>query len=688
MFRFLITLVLTAVGCGAAPLPTSVIFTTPNMANLKISPDGEKLAFIRFGKGGPELCIYDFATKTTVLASKAAKKVDDANRFDQVVKFYWAPPQTLIVAGYRGKTRPPSLNMDRPLMGEPSTFLTETLPEDVLDSGGGSLSILNCVTGAWVALKGAIEEIGGRMFDQADGVWDFDRAVFPAASPGIAIIPKRQKSSDGTTNLYRVNLASGEITQAGKYAAAAGTWFVHSDGTPRVVARTTGTDLMLYEPEENGKWALVTKVEKDNFGPIGLDEGGRALLGYRLDAAGTEELAAFDLMTRRWGEPLLHEERYNFDGATLQGLNATGPLFSPVSHRFLGMRYFAEKYKTQWFDPKLASLQQMLDKSFPAVSNAILGVSENGARAIGFSWSEREPGCFLLIDIVARKIDPLGWRIPGIKANEMGAASLRQIKARDGTVLDAYLTSPPDGTGKLQPLVIVLRERLYQRNVAAFSPFVQILATRGLAVLQVNHRGMGGYTPDFARQGKDPAHETMHEDIEDATRWAIETGVADPRRIAIVGESFGGFLALYALGHSSDLYACAVAYTPITDWLALSRAKNFSEGRAAFTTHGYMKPGISDEILRARSPKYFVDRIKAPLLFAHNNESVFVPRALAVDFDAALGKAGAKFEAFYYNKRTRDEGSVFAEDQAGLVVDRTVNFLLKYLGPESVPAAK
>lgn len=709
--RFLVAAAMTLVIAisHAAPLPTQAIYATQAVGEVKLSPDGAKLAFQKKENNRVELWIYDFATNTTVPASKVAKAADDPNRFDQAFWYTWLAPQRLVVASDLGKVLPFVPIWDRSLANEPRPF-----PYGNNMTPGPRnyrLSILDAQTGAWVDLKGQAYE--RNLARDGEYLWHMTTAVSANGSSNIDYIVRSayqyvQVETKNKPNVFALDLTTGKAEPAGKYPSMEGDWFLQPDGTPRVVTQTRRSGVAIYQLGAKGKWEQWAVLDASDYIPTvhGLGEGGKTLIVTRRGEDGREELVEYDLDTRSWRAPLVKDVRYSIDDGEFPlyaEIKLAGPLFSPMSRRLLGVRYFTDSYRQRWFEPKLAAIQQTLDKALPGTSNAIVEVSENCDRALVFSWSTRDPGFYFVMDFSARKMDGRILMIPGIEPREMGATTVEKIRSRDGIELDAYVTRPPGKNDKPQPLVVFLGDTLRQRALPFFNPILQMMATRGMVVLQVNHRGVPGYGRDFETQGRDPSGETLHHDIEDAVRWAVNAGVADPGRIAVMGEHFGGFSALYALEHSQGLYRCGVAISPISDWLdvlpftydVIGENKNRLVGDSpeAYTVpfrDDYIKFGVSDKAARARSPLYFADQIKAPLLLVSRlDDDVVSPRSANEAFTAALKRAEVPFDVIQYNSVSQDkDGSKRTLDEAGKAADGIINFLVKHLDLEPNAAAK
>jgi dipeptidyl aminopeptidase/acylaminoacyl peptidase len=207
-----------------------------------------------------------------------------------------------------------------------------------------------------------------------------------------------------------------------------------------------------------------------------------------------------------------------------------------------------------------------------------------------------------------------------------------------------------------------------------------MLASRGYAVLQVNFRGSTGYGERFYEQGRREVGRAIQDDIEDGTRWAIAQGLADPKRIAIVGGSYGGYSALFALGHNPDLYRCGISVSGVTDWLKLY--ENFSEPEHRFAQE-YWTEQIGDatkdeSFLRSISPVNFADKITAPVLLIQGKEDGIVPPAQARAMLAALERAGRKPQSLFL----AEEGHEIRSRTARLEeFERIEAFLAKNLAP-------
>ncbi len=281
--------------------------------------------------------------------------------------------------------------------------------------------------------------------------------------------------------------------------------------------------------------------------------------------------------------------------------------------------------------------------------------SRDGKKAIVIVDSDRDPGSFYLYDAADKKLKFLLARAPWIKPDALADMEPFSIKARDGTPLRGYLTRPfgKEETKNL-PLVVYVHggpHGIFDKW--EYEPTVQALASRGYAVLQVNFRGSGGSGLAFQKAGYREWGGKMQDDVTDATRWAIEQGAADPKRICIFGGSYGGYAALQGAVREPDLYQCAIGYVGVYD---LRLMKSRGDIPQSFKGEGYldMVLGKDDALLAQRSPVNQVDRIKADVMLIVGGQDKRVPPVQGENMRNALLKRGKKVEWLY--QRTEAHG--------------------------------
>jgi dipeptidyl aminopeptidase/acylaminoacyl peptidase len=264
-----------------------------------------------------------------------------------------------------------------------------------------------------------------------------------------------------------------------------------------------------------------------------------------------------------------------------------------------------------------AVLMTQLQKAFPGKLAVISSVTSDGQLAVVFASGDNDPGTFYLFDRKARKASMVARRMPWIDPKAQATQRAFEFTARDGQRLEGILTLPPGSSGKNLPLVVSPHGGPYDVFDAwGYDYDSQILAQHGYAVLQVNFRGSGSYGREFTDLGTMQWGRKMQDDITDATRWAITSGVADAKRMCIYGASYGGYAALMGVIREPDLYRCAVGVSGVFD---LSKMYKWGSIRRSDFGKLYLKKVIGEDQadLAARSPVNLADKITVPVLLVH-----------------------------------------------------------------------
>jgi dipeptidyl aminopeptidase/acylaminoacyl peptidase len=295
---------------------------------------------------------------------------------------------------------------------------------------------------------------------------------------------------------------------------------------------------------------------------------------------------------------------------------------------------------------------------------------------------DRGPMRFYLWDRAAKKGTLLFTSAKRLEGQAFAAQKAVSFKARDGLQLGGYLTVPAGSSGKGLPMVVLVRRDPWTRDHWGYEPRVQWLANRGYVVLQVNTRGSSGFGKKFRAAGYREWGRKMQEDLADGVAWAVKEGVADAKRVAIVGSGYGGFAALAGITLTPDLYAAAVAESaPSSLQTVVSTVPAVFAPAVAMFKARVGDPSSEAERMGQVSPLQNADRIKTPLLLAEPDAD---PRTKP-DADrlvAALEKRGAKVTYVVYSG---EEGQVSLPPNELDLAARTEAFLAKYLGGRAEP---
>jgi dipeptidyl aminopeptidase/acylaminoacyl peptidase len=203
-----------------------------------------------------------------------------------------------------------------------------------------------------------------------------------------------------------------------------------------------------------------------------------------------------------------------------------------------------------------------------------------------------------------------------------------EYPARDGVNIPGYLTVPPGVRAEHLPLIVMPHGGPISRVSWQFSFLRQFLVSRGYAVLQMNFRGSSGYGADWFYAAHQDWGGLTYDDITDGAKWAVSAGIADPKRMCIVGWSFGGYAALLGAVRNSDLYRCSVSIAGVSDLMVLERFRGKIAERQV---------GTDWAKLREDSPRRHAESVAIPILMIHGDhdfqaeieQSELMARALA-----------------------------------------------------------
>ena len=382
-------------------------------------------------------------------------------------------------------------------------------------------------------------------------------------------------------------------------------------GHVRTANRFKGdTQELLYRDTGSDPWKPLRKDRSDSpawevAGFTG-DNAGVYIIDHEANDRGS--LRVYDPQTGSLG-PVL----FTPDAGEIERL-----IFSPDQKRLIGLVYNADKRYYHYFEPKYASLQAKMENTFPGDSVIFADISDDESRILVRTYSDRSPGAYFLLDLSKGGLGFVTTAGAKIDPKTMAEKQPISFTARDGLVVHGYLSLPVGfKPGHPVPLIIHPHGGPFGiRDDWGFDPEVQFMANRGYAVLQVNYRGSGGYGSSFEKAGYKEWGGKMQDDLTDSVKWAIEKGYADPKRVGIVGASYGGYATLAGLTFTPELYKCGVNYVGVSDLKELVRPKDGVLGDSISSFYR-LRIGSDSKVLEDHSPVNFVENIRVPLLNAY-----------------------------------------------------------------------
>jgi dipeptidyl aminopeptidase/acylaminoacyl peptidase len=302
-----------------------------------------------------------------------------------------------------------------------------------------------------------------------------------------------------------------------------------------------------------------------------------------------------------------------------------------------------------------------------------------------------EPTHYYTYDRASKKSQFLFSTNPELEKFSLAQKKPISYQSRDGLTIHGYLTTPVGIEPKNLPTVLLVHGGPYWRDTWGFDPEsiesteVQWLANRGYAVLQINFRGSTGYGKKFFNAGNREWGGKMHDDLIDGVNWIVKQGIADPKKVAIMGTSYGGYATLVGLTFMPDVFAAGVDIVGPSNLITMMESiPPYWEAFRAQDAHQIGNLETEQKFLKSRSPLFFADRIEKPLLIAQGANDPIVKQAESERIVAAMRKANKPVEYILYT----DEGHGFIRPENALhFYAKAEKFLSKYLGGRMEPMA-
>lgn len=629
-------LFLTPTFLAAQEIPVEKFFQPNQFANIKISPTGEYLAATLPAENRTVLVILKRSdmsvTGKVVLESKA-----------HVGWFNWVNPERILFMA--GKKE-------------------------------GRLSQPTAVNGIFgVNFDGSKQ---GRVDKNQEGV-----SKFVKFSPLGVMDTLRDDDNNVLVYIYnetaaeyqvnKMNVYTGKLTAIPARAPGSNaTFYSDNKGVVRFVSSTKESlnTKLYYRIADREDWTAFHDQSDNNLNawPIGYSADSTIVYLRFEEKSGPDAVYEFDSKT---GQKKLLFKDDNVDPDMI--------LSSPIDGATYGFRYLDGKPKIRYIDLKnpYATALQGLQASLPNTSVVPTSFTKDGSLGVYFSYSDTNLGDYYLYDLKANKASYLASASTNLEPDSLSSSKPISLKSRDNLTLHGFLTLPKGSNGKNLPLVLYPHGGPFGIfDVWGMDAEIQLLANRGYAVLQVNFRGSGNYGRAFAVDGYGEWGGKMQDDLTDATRWAINSGIANPKRICIYGASYGAYAALRGVVKEPDLYACAIGNIGVYDL-----PKTYSEG-AADSRQGknIMDRYFGNSARADNSPNKLADRIRVPILLAAGDEDDVAPIAHTKMMNEALKRLGKSVEMVIYEKE--GHGNYLIKNRIDFA-NRVLGFLDKNIGPNS-----
>jgi len=453
---------------------------------------------------------------------------------------------------------------------------------------------------------------------------------------------------DPYPSIYKVNLETKKTSLVKRKSRGVERWIADDNGVPRVGRGKTesGKDRMKIFNPSNDTWedytdypGLTPKTPIYGF----LKNGTEMIIGD-YNGRDTIGLYVYDLLGRSKTRTLFHNDEYD----------ASGVIVSTDGETVLGAKYVAEKEETELLGDYGTSLSRLRNK-YSEYSIDFIDQTEDFQTMLVRVSAPYIPGGIMLFNRGDESPEMLQETYTGLPSEEMGLVYPLKYSARDGQKIPAFMTLPPMITGQASlkdlPFIVLPHGGPYGRDEKRFDYFAQFFASRGYGVLQMNFRGSEGYGKSFEQAGRDNWL-VMQEDVEDATKYLLKKGYADPNRTCIAGWSYGGYAALMGAAKDTEgLYDCVIAMAALTDINDAKRDLKKYRGGKHVAKDFFGEAMQDSKVRKANSPVHRAEDIKVPVFLAHGD----LDENVQYDQFLRMRKALKKAKVDYTDMSFKDE---------------------------------
>ncbi len=430
--------------------------------------------------------------------------------------------------------------------------------------------------------------------------------------------------------------------------------------------------------EPLGEWRNLAEVPSEDemtTHPLGFDPEGRTL--YLIDSRSRDTSALVELHL-----DTLQERELAIDGKA----DITGFMIHPETGRPQAVAIEYERVRWETVDESIARDVELLQRKF-AGDFWLTSRSLDDSRWIVAHDQDAGPLNFYLYEREQKRLGFLFSNRPELGQYELSPMQSATITSRDGLDLTVYYTVPSWGgpDGGPPPSVLFVHGGPWGRDSWGFVPGHQFWANRGYAVVSVNFRGSWGFGKAFVNAGNREWAGKMHDDLLDVVDWAVETGIADRDRIAIMGVSYGGYATLVGLTFTPDVFACGVDVVgPSNLNTLLDTVPPYWEPEIAMfrTRVGDNSTEAGRKFLAERSPLTYANRITRPLLIGQGANDPRVRQAESDQIVESMTRQGIPVTYALFP----DEGHGFGRPQNHMAFMAIAEaFLAKCLGGRYEP---
>lgn len=446
------------------------------------------------------------------------------------------------------------------------------------------------------------------------------------------IIVASNKRDSTVFDVYRLNVRNGQMDIAAKNPGNVTEWMTDRKGTLKLAIASDGVnETLLYRENENQSFKpILSNNFQTTFQPVAFAENDQNLL-YAISSVNRDKnaLVALDLKTGKEKQVLFADD----------SLNVVDARYSRAQKKMLFVTYESWKKKKYYLDDVSKNTYGTIDELLPGSEWRIVDKNKAENVFVIRTFTDKNPGSYYLYFADQNRLRKLTDINSAIKEDRMSDMKPISFKSRDGLTINGYLTLPRNKKAANLPVVVLPHGGPGGRNSWGYNAEVQFLANRGYAVLQVNYRGSTGYGKAFYVAGFKQWSDKIQQDVNDGANWLITQKIANPKKIAIYGNGFGGYIALNCLYKNPDLYSCGGSNSGVINLFSyLKTIPPFLKSNLQMYYEIIGNPVTDTDYMRFASPVFHADRFKSPLFIAQNPKDPRVNVAEGVQFIKELKK--------------------------------------------------
>jgi dipeptidyl aminopeptidase/acylaminoacyl peptidase len=614
-------------------LDRELIFGNPEYAGAQISPDGRFISFIKPYKGTMNVWVKG------VDEAFAAARPMTADTARPVRNYFWSHDSKYILF--------------------------------VQDKGGDENFNVYVVNPADKPAAGS-DVPAARNITEAKGIRAMIQAV-PRSDPDAIYVGINERDK-AWHDLYKVRISDGSRTLISENRDRyQGMVFDNADKLRLATRAAQNGDTEILKIGPDGR---ATKIYDCNAfetcGPIRFHKDDKRV--YMQTNKGSLDLIELVLMDAETGAVT------KVESDPLGKVDFGGISFSEVTKDIVATTYADDRVKIYWKDKRFEDDYKHIKKSLGDRDVAFQSATNDESKFIVVTSSDVDPGTVWLYDRKSKNLSTLYKVREKLDRGALSPMKPVRYKSSDGLEIPAYLTIPKGSSGKNLPVVMYIHGGPWGRDMWGYHAYAQCLANRGYAVLQPNFRASTGFGKKFLNAGNNEWGQKMQDDITWGVKYLVEQGIADPKRVGIMGGSYGGYAALAGVTFTPDVYAASVAIVPPSNLQTLldSIPPYWEAIRSTFYKRmGDPRTPEGLAQMKRQSPHAHADKIKTPLMVVQGANDPRVKQRESDQIVVALRDRNYPVEYIL----APDEGHGFARPVNNMaMIAAAEKFLAKHLG--------